>query len=870
MIGGSGQESVRRGAPACSGWANLLEGWLLVITEAAPLSATATVTFLLTDIQGSTRHWEASPDRMRQALELHDRLVSQTVAGQGGRVLTTHGEGDSFFAVFPTASQAIAAARLIQEGLAAQPWPEAARLQVRMALHSGEAGGDFRGRAANRCARLRACGHGGQVLLSAASAELAQQSLPPGVRLLDLGKHRLRDLARQERIFQLVVPGLPASFPPLKSPRADENARLDLLEQVRRYWVDTELGQSLDRVARIELGLAERPGAVDNSLRAILRRPHEPDRPLERGAPISAIYRELGRQLLILGEPGAGKTTMLLELAEQLLEAVEDPSTDPIPVVFHLSSWAAERRSLTAWLVDELCKRYGVPRRLGQTWVSNDMVIPLLDGLDEMEAQHRDACVAAINSFHEEHGQLPLVVCSRVDEYELLSKRLTLRGAVVIQGLTHSEVDQYLGDAGRALADVRTVVSRDAQLAELLRTPLFLSISAITYRGQQGSSLFGAGTLEERRQRLLADYVAVMLNRPRASAGPHAYSSEQTRSWLTWLAEAMRAHHQSVLHVDWMQPDWLPTRTQRMLVTHGVTAAIVLIVALLVTLLPTLGLGPASWLPIELPMAWLVYGALYGLVAGSAAAGRTITPVQQSRWSWAGVVRALPSALVFGLGLGVIFGLIFAFCIGLSGLNFDDLASLGPFLAWSMAVGVASGLVGGLLVVLIGGRDTQVHLAPGTPGEGMRSSRRTSLLSGLLGGLSVALGVMVAEALGGALAGRSGLVLWPEIELGNRLVDGLSGGLTGAQVGMVLGLQVGIAVALGLGLRRGGAAYLRHLSLRWLLSRRRLVPWDYIAFLEHATGLILLRRRGGGYEFMHRLLLEYFASVSRRRGPERL
>jgi hypothetical protein len=268
------------------------------------------------------------------------------------------------------------------------------------------------------------------------------------------------------------------------------------------------------------------------------------------------------------------------------------------------------------------------------------------------------------------------------------------------------------------------------------------------------------------------------------------------------------ASHQSVLHVDWMQPDWLPTRAQRMLVTHGVTAGIVLVVALLVTLLPTLGMGPASWLQMELPTAWLLYGLVYGLVAGFAAAGRTITPVQQSRWSWASVARALPSALVLGLGLGIVFGLIFAFCIGISGVNFADLVALGSFLAWSIVVGVASGLVGGLLAVLIGGRDTQVQLAPGTPGEGMRSSRRTSLLSGLLGGLSVALGVMVAEALRGAIAGRNGLSLWPATEVGNLLADGLSGGLTGAQVGLVLGAA---------GRNRGRAR-------PWAASRRRRLP----------------------------------------------
>jgi predicted NACHT family NTPase len=139
---------------------------------------------------------------------------------------------------------------------------------------------------------------------------------------------------------------------------------LDLLEQVRRSWVQTELRGSLQEQARIELGLAERPAAVDTPLRGLLRRPDEPDQPLEPGKPISEVYRELGKQLLILGEPGAGKTSLLLELTQQLLEEAEATPEQPMPVVFHLSSWAVERRALGSWLVEEQYKRYGVSGEL--------------------------------------------------------------------------------------------------------------------------------------------------------------------------------------------------------------------------------------------------------------------------------------------------------------------------------------------------------------------------------------------------------------------------------------------------------------------------------------------------------------------------
>jgi predicted ATPase/class 3 adenylate cyclase len=176
------------------------------------------VTFLLTDIEGSMRKWAADQSAMRAAIELHDQIVTGTVEHHRGTVLTLHGEGDSIFAVFARAGDAVGAATAIQRSLAAQVWPSGIEaLRVRMAIHSGEAGPpDYRGPAANRCGRLRACAHGGQVVLSSAAVDQAG-TLPDGVSLLDLGEHRLRDMSRPERIFQLVLEGLLSTFPPLQS-----------------------------------------------------------------------------------------------------------------------------------------------------------------------------------------------------------------------------------------------------------------------------------------------------------------------------------------------------------------------------------------------------------------------------------------------------------------------------------------------------------------------------------------------------------------------------------------------------------------------------------------------------------------------------
>jgi class 3 adenylate cyclase len=167
------------------------------------------VTFLFTDIEGSTRLWEEHPDAMRAALARHDVVVRSAIEAHGGYVFATGGDG--LGAAFGRAVDGLAAAREAQVALAAEGWPESAALQVRMGVHTGEAeerGGDYLGPAVNRAARLNAIAHGGQVLVSQVTAGLVMDNLRDEVSLVDLGEQRLRDLSRPERVFQLAATGL--------------------------------------------------------------------------------------------------------------------------------------------------------------------------------------------------------------------------------------------------------------------------------------------------------------------------------------------------------------------------------------------------------------------------------------------------------------------------------------------------------------------------------------------------------------------------------------------------------------------------------------------------------------------------------------
>ncbi len=174
---------------------------------------TGVITFLLTDIEGSTRLWEREPDAMRQALVRHDAIVSACVRRQQGHVVKSKGEGDSVFAVFLRARDAVNAALIVQLALGMEKWPTSVPIRVRMAIHTGHVelrDGDYYGPTVNRCARLRALGKGGQVLISGVTAQLVQSQLPSGGSLRDLGTHQLKDLAAPERVWQLQHPQMAA------------------------------------------------------------------------------------------------------------------------------------------------------------------------------------------------------------------------------------------------------------------------------------------------------------------------------------------------------------------------------------------------------------------------------------------------------------------------------------------------------------------------------------------------------------------------------------------------------------------------------------------------------------------------------------
>lgn len=321
----------------------------------------------------------------------------------------------------------------------------------------------------------------------------------------------------------------------------DAHNRQAMLNRVRDFWVKGVLESSLHEEARIELGLEEHRDAVaERPWDVIVRTPDRPDCKLPPGTKIADVFERVGRSLLILGEPGAGKTSTLLELAREMIDRAEKDPAEKIPVVFNLSSWTDTKQTISDWLTEELRSKYNIPKKIAAPWVENDSLLLLLDGLDEVAYEKRAACVEAINGYLAEH-LVPLVVCCRKEEYDALDFRLKLESAVLLQPLTPEQIDGYLERLSLDLDALREALRSDQELQEFAKTPLILSIMILAYQGISTEELQLLGSTNDRRKHLFKTYVDRMFERT-GRRDSKLYPKERTIRWLSWLARKMSEH----------------------------------------------------------------------------------------------------------------------------------------------------------------------------------------------------------------------------------------------------------------------------------------------------------------------------------------
>jgi hypothetical protein len=606
--------------------------------------------------------------------------------------------------------------------------------------------------------------------------------------------------------------------------------RLNVIANVREAWIKGVLEDNLQDVVRLELHLQEIPDVL---MRPIIRLRYQAnnERALSPGVSILQVFQESSQNLLILGAPGSGKTFTMLELARDLLNEAERDEHTPVPVVLNLPSWAKERPSLEDWIASEIYLQYQLAKRVTYAWLEHDQLCLLLDGLDEVTQEQQDACVEAINAFKIEYN-CSIVVCSRTKDYTGLATRLNLSRAIEIQPLTETQIEEYLSKTELQLQAVLAALNHDAALRDLITTPLSLNVVTLAYRGTSVRELSRLETNETRRSHLFNTYIRRMFQH-RPLPKNSSYSPRRALIWLAYLARQLMQRSQTTFFIEQLQWDWLPKVEQ-----HGYRLSLGLVAGLIAGLIAGSVVGLAGRLVFGLRVGSIV-GLVVGLVIGlgvglvywlNGRLKRQIHPVDR---------MYLRRPTQRQLAIGMVFGLVIGLGVGLA-------VGLGSGLVAGLVAGLASGLSYWLISIL---DDVLVRVESERrvePNQGILRSLqnlpRYILVVGLAGGLVFGLVVGVGYGLVFRLIHR------PVFVLGSGLVAGIV-------AGMVVGLGFGL-------LSDVGRAVISHYVLRWYIHRAGHLPLKLVPFLDAMSELLLLRRVGGGYIFIHRTLMERFASLS--------
>jgi hypothetical protein len=678
------------------------------------------------------------------------------------------------------------------------------------------------------------------------------------------------------------------------------------------YWVDGVLKHSLHNEVLISLGTRHDDKAVDAPWKytvqvsdAVVSAPLD-DRD------VSAIYDTTGL-LLILGEPGSGKTTTLLGLARTLLDRAKHDLRERVPIVLNLSSFN-KKQPLSEWISGELSEKYRVPPKIARFWLQQHYLLPFLDGLDEVELSMQPDCAAAINEFIEAFDPPGLIVCCRLNEYQGLPKRLKLNGAIRLEPLSEHEIAKYLASGGAELTVLRDAVNTDPVLQELSQTPLMLSIMSLAFHGAKKDALASdkGSAPEERRNQIFGLYVEKMFQLKGTASLP--FPKEKIIGWLSWLARNMREHSQSVFLVEGLQPSWLPKRAERVLYGTFVALSFALLFALtsgltiglsdgfiaglgsglIVLSAFVLGIALGCWSDSPLyngilagPIVGLVIWLLSGLSSpfgGSMVLAvvvgvitcvgigslRQIVPVETINWKWGQFTRRFHDGFTVGSNRGAILGMFFGVYIGVSGWfeyetalkHGNDVLHLGKVppsltlflfyffsgLYFSTDGWLVGGLFGGIICGLVGGfidigKEDKVF-----PNQGINLSRENSLTTFFVVWLILGL-VFCSADIGTELFKRMATV-GRVYMLVHELI-----------LALIPWIILALLFALIVGLNRGGSAVIKHYSLRLILWRKGYTPLQFIIFLNHCARLVLLKKVGGGYIFIHGMLRDYFAEL---------
>jgi hypothetical protein len=583
---------------------------------------------------------------------------------------------------------------------------------------------------------------------------------------------------------------------------------------------------------------------------------------------IIAIYDQpdIAGRLLILGNPGIGKTTVLLKLAEELVKRAKNDSKHPISVLFAFSSWKNDSHSIKDWLVDQLKHKYGVRKDIGKQLVENQEILPLLDGLDELAAERQEKCVVKINDFINAGWSNPLVICSRIQEYQRYKALLQLNNSLELCLFTQEQVNQYLQNTDNL--QLSDSINQDEELSKLAKTPLLLNIIVLSAQELSIETWQQLKSSPERLSYLFEVYIIRMLKRQYRGKQP---DPEKTKRWLSWLAQRLKDESATEFLIEKIQPSWLKKKIQKFvynLTVWGLIGALIsgLISGLINGLILGAILDPTSDLINGLILG-LIYGLIKELIDNQIEKIRLINYLNISRIK---TIKLLISGLISGLinglmgviynGLiGLISGLISGVILGLIfGVIGDEIqiVEILKFSRKNSSQGLITGLITGLILGMIFGLI-----------NGLINGLITGLITGLVLGLILAIegvtienktipnqGIRQSVVNIVIISTLTCLLATLILTLGIKILEWKLDLSSSPAFGLFLGLLIAIA--------RSGTPAIKHFVLRVILWANGYAPWNYAKFLDYCTDRLFLQRVGGGYRFMHDLLRQHFANYS--------
>ncbi len=619
-----------------------------------------------------------------------------------------------------------------------------------------------------------------------------------------------------------------------------QRIRADYLDDVKSE-VAGRLAQSLNP-GTLHVIKESRPEQVRRPWDADVMIAHLPRQPLARETRAIDVYDDeaISGRLLILGAPGSGKTIALLEIARELVARAETDDEAPLPVLCSLSSWRPSGDPFAVWLVDQLKIKYGVRKDNGRAWLEDRLLVPLLDGLDEVAPEDQERCVHAINQFQADSRPPHLVVCCRVAEYQNFGVKLQLHGAIHLLPLGDDQVRDYLVEAG--CQGLWHTIATDSKSMALARSPLLLGIMTVAAAEMAPPEWLHLASASERQAHLFDVYIQRLLS----DEAVRPYRKEKTLRWLAWLANMMKQHGQAEFLLEQLQPTSLTSAPARWLYRVGVgvtiAATLLAVVLLIRSLFAFVPDGPISsgFTEFMREASGNVFWErrndliLMGMAVASGlflASRSRIRPIETLVWSpsraWRRMVEDMRRAALVWLNrlayVGILVGLVTGVLLS-SGLAASSSASAPDLAQWSNVGAVASVVLLLLLAAIVA-----LTLKPGAWLIGAWGTRRGTIdaaVSGLAfgAGSAVQLGPWIGAASGLALAVihglRGGSTLFPTGRAARALVVGLSAGAgISAIVWWAMGLRIGLIDWVKIGLAGGTGIALGVALFPGILSR---------------------------------------------------